>query len=120
MPEHYQLILNSFLYDKKVKQNSRFVYLILEVCSIFKSDKKHMIIYIQKRNIEHKKDNGEPYVVTLSNLNRIVKADCPGKRVYIVENQNGFFANMRGLKWKGGCHLFYSGDLDPEGICIAD
>lgn len=87
---------------------------------------------------------GEPYVVTLSNLNWIVKADCPGKRVYIVENQMVFSQiceDLNGkavglictsgqvktaslilidLLCKSGCHLFYSGDLDPEGICIAD
>ena len=87
---------------------------------------------------------GEPYVVTLSNLNRIVKADCPGKRVYIVENQMVFSQMCEGLKeteaalvctsgqvktaslilidllCDSGCRLFYSGDFDPEGICIAD
>lgn len=87
---------------------------------------------------------GEPYVVTLSNLNRVVKADCTGKQVYIVENQMVFSQiceNLRGaeaalictsgqvktaslilidLLCKSGCQLFYSGDLDPEGICIAD
>jgi uncharacterized protein (TIGR02679 family) len=86
----------------------------------------------------------EPYVVTLSNLNRIVKADCPGKLVYIVENQMVFSQICEDLKGEevalvctsgqvktaslilidllceSGCQLFYSGDLDPEGICIAD
>lgn len=86
----------------------------------------------------------EPYVVTLSNLNRIVKADCPGKLVYIVENQMVFSQMCEDLKGKevalvctsgqvktaslilvdllceSECQLFYSGDLDPEGICIAD
>lgn len=86
----------------------------------------------------------EPYVVTLSNLNRIVSADCPKKRVYIVENQMVFSQMCEGLKEKDtallctsgqvktaslilidllcetGCRLYYSGDLDPEGICIAD
>lgn len=86
----------------------------------------------------------EPYVVTLSNLNRIVEADCPGKLVYIVENQMVFSQICEDLKGEevalvctsgqmktaslilvdllceSGCRLFYSGDLDPEGICIAD
>lgn len=89
-------------------------------------------------------DAGEPYVVTLSNLNRIVKADCLEKKVYIVENQMVFSQICEDLNGKAvglvctsgqvktaslilidllcrsGCHLFYSGDLDPEGICIAD
>lgn len=86
----------------------------------------------------------EPYVVTLSNLNHIVKVDCPGKFVYIVENQMVFSQICEEITEKdaalictsgqvktaslilidllceAGCRLFYSGDLDPEGICIAD
>ncbi|MDD2484306.1 MAG: TIGR02679 domain-containing protein [Eubacteriales bacterium] len=89
-------------------------------------------------------EKNEAYVVTLSNLNRIVKADCKSRQVFIFENQMVFshmcesLAGMPvamictsgqmktaslmliDLLCKEGCVLYYSGDIDPEGIGIAD
>ena len=86
----------------------------------------------------------EPYLVTLSNLNKIVKADCKSKIVFVLENQMVFshlcesLAGMMismictsgqmktasllliDLLCESGCKLYYSGDIDPEGIGIAD
>lgn len=87
---------------------------------------------------------GETYVVTLANLNRISCADSVGKKVYMIENQMVFsqlcelldgrevsvLCTSGQLKiasyiiidmlLKSGCQLYYSGDIDPEGIEIAD
>lgn len=87
---------------------------------------------------------GEPYMITLSNLQNIVRADSIGRDVFILENQM-VFSNlcemMRGrmvslvctsgqvktaslvlidLLYQSGCRMFYAGDMDPEGIEIAD
>lgn len=86
----------------------------------------------------------EPYTVTLSNLKNIQKADSYAKRVYVVENQTVFSdlcacaldKNIAIMCTSGqvrtaslivldllvaqNCQIFYSGDLDPEGILIAD
>ena len=85
----------------------------------------------------------EPYMVNMLNLASIMAADCVSKKVYIVENQTVFAALSADLKKPGaalictagqvrtaalivldylfasGCHFYYSGDLDPEGILIA-
>lgn len=89
-------------------------------------------------------DGHEPYVVTLSNLSRIDRADCRGKSVYVVENQMVFShmcSELAGrdtalmctsgqmktaslilidLLCEAGCDIFYAGDFDPEGVTIAD
>lgn len=86
----------------------------------------------------------EMFVVTLSNLNRIVRAGCKSKIIFIVENQMVFShmceelidipvsmictsGQMKtaslliiDLLCEAGCKLYYSGDTDPEGILIAD
>jgi len=86
----------------------------------------------------------EPYMVTLSNLNSIVEADCQSKQIFIFENQMVFSHMCESLEGlpvsmictsgqmktaslilidllcKAGCMLNYSGDIDPEGIGIAD
>lgn len=86
----------------------------------------------------------EPYLITLLNLNKIIKADCRSKQVFIFENQMVFshmcesLAGMPvsmictsgqmktaslmliDLLCKSDCRLYYSGDIDPEGIKIAD
>ncbi|MDD4088798.1 MAG: TIGR02679 domain-containing protein [Tissierellia bacterium] len=88
--------------------------------------------------------NKESYIVTMSNLNRIKKADCIGKKVFIFENQAVFSHMCEVLKdlpvslmctsgqlktaalividmlCASGCILYYSGDIDPEGLGIAD
>lgn len=86
----------------------------------------------------------ESYMVNLSNLSVIVKADCCQKTVFVFENQMVFShmcerlrgksvamictsGQMKTASWividllcKSGCKLYYSGDIDPEGIEIAD
>lgn len=86
----------------------------------------------------------EPYVVTLSNLARIKRADAKHKKVYIVENQMVFSHLCEEVKGeetailctsgriktaslmlldllsRSGCLLYYSGDFDPEGLDIAE
>lgn len=86
---------------------------------------------------------GEPCVVTLSNLSRILRADAANKIVYAVENQMVFShlcealagaecglictsgqvktasLMLLDLLCESGCRIYYSGDLDPEGIGIA-
>lgn len=94
------------------------------------------------------RERGESCAVTLENLRTIVGADAPARRVFAVENemvfsylteqlrQKGEFGNTAllctsgqprtaGLRLlrllaEGGCEIFYSGDMDPEGIDIAD
>lgn len=89
-------------------------------------------------------ENSEAYVVTISNLSKIVSADCKSKKVFIFENQMVFSHMCESLVGmpvsmictsgqmktaslilidllcKSGCTLYYSGDIDPEGIGIAD
>lgn len=86
----------------------------------------------------------EPYLINLLNLNKIIKADCISKQVFIFENQMVFShmcEKLEGLPvsmictsgqmktaslimidllCKSDCILYYSGDIDPEGIKIAD
>lgn len=87
---------------------------------------------------------GEKYVLTLSNLNRLTRADSNRKKVFVIENQMVFSQvceEMGGEEYsvvctsgqlrtaslflidlllKSGCKLYYCGDIDPEGIEIAD
>lgn len=86
----------------------------------------------------------ECYLVSLSNLNKIIKADCKNKIVFVVENQMVFSHICEKIEHKdvsmictsgqlktssliiidllcnSGCKVYYSGDIDPEGILIAD
>lgn len=86
---------------------------------------------------------GEPYVLTLSNLSRIERAEAKGSRVYVVENQMVFSHLCEALAGReaalvctsgqiktaslilldllvrSGCQIRYSGDFDPEGLGIA-
>lgn len=88
--------------------------------------------------------NSEDYVVTMSNLKNIVRAEGVSKKIFIIENQMVFsylceyFKNSNiSLVCTGGqlktaslilidmlcnseCEIYYSGDIDPEGIEIAD
>jgi uncharacterized protein (TIGR02679 family) len=87
---------------------------------------------------------GEKYVLTLSNLSRLTRADSGRKKVFIIENQMVFSQvcdEMDGEEYaivctsgqprtaslflidlllKSECKLYYCGDIDPEGIEIAD
>lgn len=86
---------------------------------------------------------GESYVITLSNLGRVVRADACQKRVFVVENQMVFSylcealggqevglvctsGQIKTASWmlldllcESGCEIYYCGDLDPEGLGIA-
>lgn len=87
---------------------------------------------------------GEPYVLTMENLRKIAGVHAAGGRVYIVENEMVFsylLDNMKEEKITILCtsgqirtaaaelislildtdaEVYYSGDIDPEGIGIAD
>ena len=90
---------------------------------------------------------GEPYVITMENLRGITGACAEGKRVYIVENEMVFSylleragkrqgghltllctsGQLRAVALEliplilaGGSDIYYSGDIDPDGIGIAD
>lgn len=86
----------------------------------------------------------EIYLLTLSNLKKIVRAQGKNKKIFIIENQMVFsylceyFQGKNismictsgqlktaslilvDLLCKEECEIFYSGDIDPEGIEIAD
>lgn len=86
----------------------------------------------------------EPYVLTMENLKGITGAQAAGDRVYVVENEMVFSYLLDSLKdldctllctsgqprsaaqvlipqiLAGGAVICYSGDLDPDGIRIAD
>lgn len=86
----------------------------------------------------------EPWVVSMLNLGKIIKAECPSKKVFVFENQMVFSQMCESLKGHfpammctsgqvktasllvidmlcaAGCTLYYAGDIDPEGMGIAD
>ncbi len=87
---------------------------------------------------------GEPCVITMENLKGITEVRPLGKRVFIVENEMVFtylienlqdkactllctsgqlrFVSQKliGLILESGTDIYYSGDIDPDGIGIAD
>ena len=89
-------------------------------------------------------DAGEPYVLTMENLKGITEVQPVGTCVYIVENEMVFSYLMEQVQGKNvsllctsgqpryaalklislivqsGIPIYYSGDLDPDGIGIAD
>ena len=89
-------------------------------------------------------DRKEPYVITMENLYRVRAAQPIGKQVYVVENEMVFTyllhhvkrdsytllctsgqlraaaQKLIGLLIEHGAVIYYSGDLDPDGIGIAD
>ena len=86
----------------------------------------------------------EPYVLTAENLKVITGAKAIHRRVYVVENEMVFLHLVDSIKEQevtllctsgqmrvaaflllthlieGGATIYYSGDLDPEGMDIAD
>lgn len=86
----------------------------------------------------------EPFVVTMENMKGIIGAQAVGERVYVVENEMVFSYLVHNLKTldctllctsgqprsvaqvlisyilAGRTEIFYNGDIDPDGICIAD
>jgi len=103
----------------------------------YESDREH-------ESYRHFIEKGEKYVLTLSNLSRLTRAERSGKKVFIIENQMVFSQvceEMGGEEYsvmctsgqlktaslflidmliKSGCELYYCGDIAPEGIEIAD
>lgn len=87
---------------------------------------------------------GEPCVITMENLRGITKVQAAGQKVYVVENEMVFtwLLNRVGnqkltllctsgqlravalevisLLLDSGADIYYSGDLDPDGLGIAD
>lgn len=92
----------------------------------------------------HFVEKGEKYVLTLSNLSKLTGTYSKRKKVFIIENQMVFSQvcdEMVGEEYsvvctsgqlktaslflidlllKSECKLYYCGDIDPEGIEIAD
>lgn len=86
----------------------------------------------------------EPYVITMENLKGVTGVQAAGGRVYVVENEMVFSYLLGNLKKKeytllctsgqprsvvqvlipyilaGGAEIYYNGDIDPDGIRIAD
>lgn len=86
----------------------------------------------------------EPYVITMENMKEIIGVQALGEKVYIVENEMVFSYLIHNLKdsdytllctsgqprsvaWvlipyilASGAKIYYNGDIDPDGICIAD
>ncbi|WP_368271041.1 TIGR02679 domain-containing protein [Enterocloster lavalensis] len=89
-------------------------------------------------------DRKEPYVITMENMNGVIGARAVGGKVYIVENEMVFSYLIHNLKnsddtllctsgqprsvaqvllpfiLASGAKAYYNGDIDPDGICIAD
>lgn len=87
---------------------------------------------------------GEPFVITLENMKDITGVSVRGDKVFIVENEMVFSYLLEHVKGNdvtvlctsgqlrsvalelipliltAGANIYYSGDLDPEGIDIAD
>lgn len=86
----------------------------------------------------------EACVITMENLRGVIGAQASGGRVYIVENEMVFSYLVERLKGgnhtilctsgqprsaaqvliphllAAGAEIYYNGDIDPDGICIAD
>lgn len=86
----------------------------------------------------------EPYVITMENMKGIIGAQAVGEKVYVVENEMVFSYLLHNLKnsdytllctsgqprsvvqvlipyiLAGGAEIYYNGDIDPDGVCIAD
>lgn len=89
-------------------------------------------------------DRREPYVITMENMKGVIGAQAVGERVYVVENEMVFSYLIHNLKHSddtllctsgqprsvaqvlipyildSGVEIYYNGDIDPDGICIAD
>lgn len=87
---------------------------------------------------------GEPYVITMENLRGIIGAEAIGSQVYVVENEMVFSYLLDNVKddkltllctsgqprtvamelipliLNSGAAIYYSGDIDPDGVGIAD
>lgn len=87
---------------------------------------------------------GEPCVITMENMKGIIGARAQGRQVYIIENEMVFSYLTHHLDssettilctsgqprsvaqvlisciLSSGAEIYYNGDIDPDGICIAD
>lgn len=86
----------------------------------------------------------EPYVITMENMKGIIGVQAVGEKAYIVENEMVFSYLIHNLKnsdytllctsgqprsvaqvlityiLASGSKIYYNGDIDPDGLCIAD
>lgn len=86
----------------------------------------------------------EPCAITMENMRGVTGAEAAGEKVYVVENEMVFsylIHNLRGSGYTllctsgqprsvaqvllpyilaGGAEIYYNGDMDPDGLCIAD
>lgn len=86
----------------------------------------------------------EAYVITMENMKGITGVETTGERVYVVENEMVFGYLIQNLKevnctilctsgqprsvaqilfsyiLECGFKIYYNGDIDPDGVCIAD
>ena len=89
-------------------------------------------------------DRKEPYVITMENMKGIIGAQVSKEKAYVVENEMVFsylIHNLKNLDYTllctsgqprsvaqilipyilaSGAEICYNGDIDPDGICIAD
>lgn len=141
--------INNMEYTKEAEKVLELYYISgIEVDTISSFTTAFGISFFTEKGIHQAYEEfikqSEEYMVTMSNLKRIVKADCKRKKVFIVENQMVFSYLCEYFKDKEiallctsgqlktaslilidmlcqeGCTLYYSGDIDPEGIEIAD
>lgn len=143
----------SFLYDTGEPQAQEDVLSLYYMAGIKSDDISSYTacygIHFYEEEGEHQAyqyfvEKGEKYVLTLSNLDKLARADSSRKKVFIIENQMVFSQiceEMQGKEYslmctsgqlrtaslflidmliKSGCELYYCGDIDPEGIEIAD
>lgn len=135
-PNNAESILELY-YMSKIKPDDISSYTTAYGISLYTEDGIH-------ESYETFIKKNESYVLTLSNLNKIVKAECMSNKIFIFENQMVFShmcerligmnvsmictsGQMKtasliliDLLCKAGYTLYYSGDIDPEGIQIAD
>lgn len=99
---------------------------------------------IENLGIRYFYEKGEPFNLNLWNMNGLEKVTAPNGAVYVFENPSVFSSVLEKTSkikpsmvctygqvklaslilldrlYEDGCTIFYSGDLDPEGILIAD
>ncbi len=150
-----RLLINalSFIYNIEEPKGQEDVLALYYLSGIYPDDISSCTtcygIHFYEGDSEHEAywhfiEKGEKYVLTLSNLSRLTRAESSRKKVFIIENQMVFSQvceEMRGEEYsvmctsgqlktaslflidmllKSGCELYYCGDIDPEGIEIAD
>ena len=143
----------SFIYKTEEPKGQEDVLSLYYMSGIYPDDISSYTtcygIHFYENDSEHKAywhfiEKGEKYVLTLSNLSRLTRAESSRKKVFVIENQMVFSQvceEMDGKEFsiictsgqlktaslflidmliKSGCELYYCGDIDPEGIEIAN